>query len=234
MENGVDTHLYPIEDSNVQNVDLDHTLGIAFPVAILSTYNFVWDFARSLPEARGTKIFMVDTLGGFSGGIVGPMKEIVKKKGYNPIGACEIIMPPNVFYIQDEKTCQKKIEKGLEKAERYALSIINGKSEWGRIPVISDAVYFTSIAALKLTETDLNQKWFRLKTKEDECRRCGICVKLCPAHNIEMEEGKYPEHGLKCEYCLRCTSLCPRGAITCPINYKGKTYQAVKPQEFLV
>ncbi|MEG3225568.1 MAG: 4Fe-4S ferredoxin, partial [Methanobacteriales archaeon Met13] len=96
---------------------MDHVIGLGFPIAGLSTYDFVWKFIKSLPEANGTKIFMVDTLAGFSGGIVGPLREIVKKKGYQPRGAKEIIMPPNIFYIQDEKTNKKKVEKGLIEAE---------------------------------------------------------------------------------------------------------------------
>lgn len=233
MENDIDTHTYPLEDPNLQNVDLNHTVGIAFPVAILSTYNFVWDFVRSLPEASGTKIFMVDTLAGFSGGVVGPMREIVINKGYEPIGAKEIIMPPNVFYIQNEDTCQRKVVKGLVEARKYALDLIDGKAKWGRVPVLSDAMYYTSLFGLKLVETDLNQKWFYMGVDKEKCNKCGICVQLCPLNNIEMQQGDYPTHHLHCEYCLRCTSFCPRGAIPCKFNYKGKTYQAVKAKEFL-
>jgi len=224
---------YPIEDSKLQDVDLDHTLGVAFSVAILSTYNFVWDFVRSLPEARGTKIFMVDTLGGFSGGVVGSMREKVKKKGYNPIGAKEIIMPLNVFYIQDEDTCQGKVAKGLVEARKYALNLIDGEAAWSRIPVLSDAMYYTSLCGLRLIETELNQKWFYMGFDKEKCNKCGICVQLCPIANIEMQDGDYPKHLLHCEYCLRCTSLCPHRAILCKFNYKGKTYQAVKAKEFL-
>lgn len=233
-ENGITVNLYQIEDSNPADVNTGHTIGLGFPIAELSTYNFVWKFIRALPESNAsTEIFMVDTLAGFSGGIVGPIRQIVKKKGYNPVGAKEIVMPPNIFYIQDEETCQEKVQKGLLKAEKYALDLIEGSSKWGRVPVLSDAVYYTSIASLKLTESNFNQKLLHFKTKNAECRKCGICVKLCPVDNIKMEEGEYPEHGHKCEYCLRCTSFCPRGAIPCPTNYKGKTYRAVKAKEFL-
>lgn len=234
QENGIRVNLHKIEESNPEGVDLEHTIGLGFPIAELSTYKFVWKFIRALPETdQNTEIFMVDTLAGFSGGIVGPVHEIVKNKGYDPIGAKEIVMPPNIFYIQDEKSCQEKVQKGLQKAEEYVLDIIAGKSEWGRVPVISDAVYYTSIAGLKITESSLNQKLLRLVTDNEECRMCGICVKLCPVGNIIMNKGNYPEHGFNCEYCLRCTSLCPRAAISCPCNYKGKTYRAVKAKEFL-
>ncbi|HII84236.1 MAG TPA: 4Fe-4S binding protein [Methanobacterium subterraneum] len=233
-ENGVQVNLHKIENSKPEDVNLNHTLGLGFPIAELSTYNFIWKFIRALPETdQNTEIFMVDTLAGFSGGIVGPVHEIVRKKGYNPIGAEEIVMPPNIFYIQDGKTCQEKVQRGLMKAKRYALDIVSGRSKWGRVPLISDAVYYTSLAGLKVTKSNLNQKFLHLEANHEECRRCGICVKICPVNNITLSEDKYPVHGFNCEYCLRCTSLCPRGAVSSPLNYKGKTYQAVKAREFL-
>ncbi|NYB52266.1 MAG: 4Fe-4S ferredoxin [Methanobacteriaceae archaeon] len=235
QEKGITVNLYKIEESNPADLNLNHTIGLGFPIAELSTYHFVWKFIRALPDTNlSTEIFMVDTLAGFSGGIVGPVRAIVQNKGYNPLGAKEIVMPPNIFYIQDEKTCQDKIQKGLHEAGEYALEILNGKSEWGRVPVISDAVYYASLAGLKLTQSNLNQKLLHLETRNKECRKCGICVKLCPVDNIKMNEGEYPQHGFNCAYCLRCTSLCPRSAISCPLNYQGKTYRAVKAKEFLI
>lgn len=229
---GITVNLHKIEDSDPNSVNLNHTIGIAFPVAFFSTYPFVWDFIKSLPQVNGTEIFMVDTLGGFSGGIVGPLREIVKKKGYSPIGACEIQMPINIFYIQDKETNETKVEKGLIEAEKYALDILDGKSEWGRVPILSDSMYLFSTGLLKLTGANLHQKWFNFNIKEEECKKCGICVKLCPLGNIKMENGEYPKRGLNCEYCLRCTSFCPRHAIPCKFNYKGKTYTACKAKEF--
>lgn len=232
-KHGINVNLNKIEESDSKNVSLNHTIGIAFPVAFFSTYPFVWDFIKSLPQANGTEIFMVDTLGGFSGGIIGPLREIVKKKGYSPIGACEIQMPTNIFFIQDKETNRSKVENGLIQAEKYALNIIDGKSEWGRVPVLSDSMYLFSIGLLKITGVNLHQKWFNFNIKEEECKKCGICVKLCPLGNIKIENDKYPKRGLNCEYCLRCTSFCPRHAIPCKFNYKGKTYAACKAKEFL-
>lgn len=233
-ENEIKVNLHKIEESNPAEVNLDHTIGIAFPVAFFSTYPFVWDFINALPQVNSTDIFMVDTLGGFSGGIVGTLREILKKKGYNPIGAKEIQMPTNIFFIQDNKTNENKVERGVQEARKYALDIINSESEWGRTPVFSEGMHAFSGILLRLTESNLHQKWFNFDVKEEECRKCGICVKLCPLQNIMMEEGEYPEHGLNCQYCLRCTSFCPRHAIPCKFNYKGKTYHAFKNPKFLM
>ncbi|MDI6724569.1 MAG: EFR1 family ferrodoxin [Methanobacterium sp.] len=233
-KNGIKVNLHKIEDSVLHDINLEHTIGIAFPVAFFSTYPFVWKFIKSLPPANGTDIFMVDTLGGISGGIVGPLQKIVKKKGYNPIGAKEIQMPLNIFFIQNEETNKTKVQKGLMEAEKYAIGLINGETGWGRVHLFSDGVHAFSIGLLKLTKSDMHQKWFNFDVKEENCRKCGICAKLCPLGNIKMKKGEYPERGLNCEYCLRCTSFCPRGAIPCKFNYKGKTYRAFKNPKVLM
>lgn len=230
---GIESHMYKIEDSKPEDINLEHTIGLGFPIAELSTYEFVWDFINALPQSDGTKIFMVDTLGGVSGGIIGPVRKIVKNKGYKPIGACEIQMPLNIFYIQDEEINQKKIKKGLKKAQKYAKAIIKGKTKWKKDPGLYKAIYYTSMLGLKITETNLNQKMLHLTPDKDKCNKCGTCVELCPINNIKMETDEYPENLMHCQYCLRCVSFCPKKAISCPINYKGKTYAAVKAKELM-
>jgi len=129
---GIEANMFKIEDSEPEDVNLEHTIGLGFPIAELSTYEFVWDFYQCTASSNSTEIFMVDTLSGFSGGIVEPVRKIVEKKGYMPIGACEIVMPLNVFYIQDKVTNEKKIKKGLKKAKKYAKALMKGKAKWGR------------------------------------------------------------------------------------------------------
>ncbi|MGB9980353.1 EFR1 family ferrodoxin [Methanobacterium sp.] len=233
-KNGIDVKMHRIENSDPEKVNLNNTIGLGFPVAELSTYEFVWEFIKSLPQSEGTEIFMVDTLGGFSGGIVGHMREIVKKKGYVPIGAKEIIMPVNIFYIPDKEINRIKIKKGLIKAEEYANNLMNGQAEWKKIPVISDALYYTSLLGLKITETRLNQKLLYLSPDKAKCNKCGTCIKLCPIDNIKIGKDEYPENLMHCQYCLRCASFCPKEAIPCKINYKWKTYRAVNANELLI
>lgn len=231
---GIDVNNYKIEDSIPDEVNTRHTIGLGFPIAELSTYDFVWKFLKSLPQTSSdTDIFMVDTLAGFSGGIVGQLREIVKKKGYNPIGAKEIIMPPNFLYLESEEACNYKIEKGLVKAEKYAEDIMDGKSKWGRIPILSSSMYLFSMGLLKLSGMKLNQKLIYLNPDKEKCNKCGTCVELCPTDNIIIGKDEYPENIMHCEYCLRCTSFCPKKAIPNKITYKGNTYRAVKAKEFL-
>jgi ferredoxin len=231
IRHGIKTNLYQIEKTDPQKMNLNLTIGLAFPVACFSTYPFVWKFLKALPQTKGTNVFMVDTLGGASGGIVGPLKKILKKKGYNTIGAAEIQMPGNIFYVQNESNNRKIIEKGLLKAEKYATDLINGKSKWSHVPILSDIVYFASIFIMKMWNWDWGQNLFKFKVNKPKCTKCGICVKLCPVKNIEMQE--YPVYGMKCQYCLRCVSFCPEQAVPCFFNYKKRTYRAVNYSDLM-
>lgn len=227
---GHEVNLKRIENSMSDDVNTDCTIGLGFPVAIMSTYDLVWKFINQLPDVDGTEIFMVDTLGGYSGGIVGPLKSILESKGYKTIGACEIIMPLNIFYIQDKTTNTEKVEKGLLKAENYALSLVNNESNWGHFPVVPDIMKFISKIGIRLTATTAHQKILKFKVDKSRCDKCGICRDICPTNNIKMDE--YPSIGNSCEYCMRCVSMCPFNAMVSIFTYHGKTYSAVKPKEF--
>ena len=111
VKNNINVNLYRIEKSKPQEINTEHTIGLAFPVACQSTYPFVWDFIRNMPEVKGAGVFMVDTMLAYSGAIVGPVKSVLRKKGYSPIGAREILMPSNVVFKKPNE--QRKLKKKL-------------------------------------------------------------------------------------------------------------------------
>jgi len=226
--NGLRVGLFRMEKTNPANVDLSHTVGLGFPVAAQGTFPFVWDFVRSLPQADGTPVFMVDTLAIYSGGVVGPMRKLLEEKGYTPIGAKEIRMPSNLFpkEVVPEKV-EDKVRKGLEKAERYANDLLAGRTRWGRVPILSDMV---AIFSQKGKAWKLFRKIYRLQVDTSKCRRCGLCVRLCPVGNITMNE--FPEFRGECQFCMRCISFCPTGAIHLP-GKEYEVYRAVKVGELL-
>ncbi len=47
---------------------------------------------------------------------------------------------------------------------------------------------------------------------EDTCISCGLCEKVCPAHNIDLRGGK-PTWLHRCENCTACLQLCPNKSI---------------------
>lgn len=51
---------------------------------------------------------------------------------------------------------------------------------------------------------------------EEECIKCGKCVKDCPAKCISMEKGDFPEiiNEDTCLRCQHCLAVCPTGALS--------------------
>ena len=47
---------------------------------------------------------------------------------------------------------------------------------------------------------------------DKKCSGCGTCLKVCPAGNITIEDGK-PKFGNKCYKCYACIHNCPKNAL---------------------
>jgi ferredoxin len=52
----------------------------------------------------------------------------------------------------------------------------------------------------------------------DTCNACGTCEKVCPVHNITMQDG-VPQWRHACQQCMACIQYCPTEAI----QYEEKT-----------
>ncbi len=69
----------------------------------------------------------------------------------------------------------------------------------------------------RLAEVWLRKDTALSYTVNDDCVRCGICVKVCPANNIQVRaEGvRFSGH---CEVCYACLHNCPQHAIHMPLE----------------
>jgi len=54
----------------------------------------------------------------------------------------------------------------------------------------------------------------------ERCKGCGLCVTVCPKHNIEIapesnQSGYFParSRNIDCTACSRCAIICPEGII---------------------
>jgi ferredoxin len=202
-------------------------LGLAFPVAACITYPLVWDFVEALPEGGGAPAFMVDTMGGFSGALVGPMRRAVERRGYRPIGAREIVMPANLYPLRPNPEKNRlKVERGLAEARRYADELVAGITRWGRVPGLADALCWFMRLPVHWRATAWTGR--RLRVDQARCTRCGLCARLCPVGNITLRP--YPRYTDRCQQCMRCISFCPVEAISLPWFRHGR-YRAVDAAE---
>lgn len=230
-KNGFTVNLKPIEKSDPADIDCGKTIGFGIPVAEQGTYPFIWDFIKGLPECSGTRVFFVDTMMAYSGGIIGPVGKILKRKGYILTGAREIKMPHN-FFVRSSGSGKnsEKLNKGLAAAEKFAAELVKGNPVWRDLPVYSDIMSSFSRA-------EFTWKFFRrfipLKVDHDICTRCRLCEKLCPVDNWTLNtEKNRMEWRSECVFCMRCFSYCPVNAIHYG-SKKNLQYNPLKASDFL-
>ncbi len=78
----------------------------------------------------------------------------------------------------------------------------------------------------------------KVNIKQDECVKCGLCVKDCPIHAIEMSDSGAHVVMEDCFMCGHCLAICPKNIITIsgfedePIELIGDT--RVNSDKFLL
>ncbi len=231
-QNDFAVNLMAIEKSSPEDINCSHSIGIGTPVAMQGTYPLVWDFVSRFPDCPDTPVFFVDTLMSYSGGILGPLKRMLRRKGFSPFGAREIKMPHNIFIRRkDDEIKQRRIlERGIFLAGKFAEELISGKPSWRDIPLYSS---FMST----FSRTGFTWRMFRkvvpLYVDHEVCTRCRLCEKICPVDNWRFNKTKnIMEWSHQCIFCMRCFSQCPVTAIQYGRGRK-KQYKALEAADFL-
>lgn len=199
----------------------------AYPIYYSNLPKIVRDFIVENKDIwRGKKIFIICSMGPFSGDGAGVSARIFRQYGADIIGGVHVIMPDCICDVKLLKFSadknQKIIGKADSKLETAAHRLINGR------PPQNGLNFFAHLAGL------FGQRlWFynttrhysdKLKIHDDSCIKCGKCTTVCPMHNLTITGGKVTTAG-KCTMCYRCVNQCPQKAITL-IGKKGTTPQS--------
>ncbi|MEA1883401.1 MAG: EFR1 family ferrodoxin [Thermotogota bacterium] len=109
-------------------------------------------------------------------------------------------------YWEQEKT---KITKKIMEHKKDGIE--KGKPLESMKVFLFQGVLFKSIPTFsKLLTKVASHGWNALAyTANENCNGCAICEKICPVHNIHMENGK-PIWGDHCANCFACLQWCPQ------------------------
>ncbi len=210
--------VFSVEDKGAAKaLKEDRNIVLGYPIYYSNLPVIMRDFiTQNAALWRGKNVFIIATMGMFSGDGAGCSARILKKFGANVIGGLHLKMPD---CIGDVSLLKKPPEKNREIISA-AVRKIDGaveKMRNGR-PPREGLNFFYHIAGL------FGQRlWFYGKTKDytknpkidgDKCVGCGECVRHCPMKNIKLNENGKAVSGGKCTMCYRCMSNCPKKAIT--------------------
>ncbi len=203
-------------DRVISHIQNEQEIIFGYPVYYSNLPKIVRDFIINNKSLwKGKKIFIISTMGLFSGDGAGLSARLFKKYGATVLGGLHIKMPD---CIGDVKLLKKsldenrkiiseadgKIDKGAEnfKAGKYAKEGLN--VFYRMAGLFGQRLYFRH-----------KTKHYYAKTKvdSDKCIKCGLCASLCPMNNIKLADDKIIFEN-KCTMCYRCFANCPKQAIT--------------------
>ena len=124
----------------------------------------------------------------------------------NTLKMVDNFLPGFEMQNQMDTVGEKKIEEHLEQICRdIAARTVNAKpvgvSDKLKMKVIRDTMGKSILKGTAAQSYIVN----------DDCIRCGICAKVCPANNITVTDKV--TFGDRCEVCYACLHNCPKNAI---------------------
>ncbi|WP_147615742.1 EFR1 family ferrodoxin [Treponema pectinovorum] len=209
---------FSIEDDNaIKAMAKVEEFGFAYPVHFSNIPFIVSDFIkRNSKIFRGKKIFLIATMGLFSGDGTGCAARLLKKYGAEILGGVHLRMPDAIGDVgMLKKTPQENkdiIEKTDKKIKRFS-ALLNSK----KYPH-EGLHFYNHIAGLFgqrlwfLHEAKKHRKG--LKVDITKCTGCTLCAKQCPTQSISIVNGKAILTGNNCTICYRCVNSCPQKALT--------------------
>ena len=198
-------------DNQKQVVNSD-AIGLIFPVHIWGVPRRVINFLDKLKTISPKYIFAIANNGGQVSNTLVQLKKVMESKGLTLSSGWSIIMPSNYIpwggpgssYKQNERfqAAELKLTSIAEKVQGRVKSPVEKGPLWQRI-------VFTSLYKLTLPYV------YKMDVKfwvDDRCNQCSVCVNICPAQNIDIQNEKLTWHN-HCEQCLACIQWCPKESL---------------------
>lgn len=205
-----------------------HKIGFVAPIIFGGIPKLAENFIKALKiESSNSYIFTVVTYGDKNGEGIAfeQVNKILKTKGFSLNGSFSIRMPHNMPAKNHLSTDEEKevfFKEEEEEKIKYIIRSVSNEDNVGykksKVKVFFNKLNYNAINGLS--------KKFPLDKGfivSDKCISCKICSKVCPASNIEINNGKPKWTLSNCQFCFACVQWCPKEAI----EYK-KTSQGVK------
>ncbi|WP_419727176.1 EFR1 family ferrodoxin [Terrisporobacter petrolearius] len=220
-ENNHNVKIYNIEQNPIIPIDTD-LLVIGGPIYAGNVpEKLIRWVLRNVPESSANSIVYSTSAGLINAHGVDSLAKKLSKKGYNILAKETYLMPRNFYFGKYPKNTKDEVDEMLKDVNKQLDELVD--------KICLDTLKSKEFENKGVLGKDLLAETFSVMSRfmgksfsvDDNCIKCGICVKNCPENNIYFDKDKNIRFSNKCMLCCRCIHNCPKNAI----NYKGKKYE---------
>lgn len=210
-------HICTLTDKDITHyIRNSEEIIFSYPVQFSNIPKILKDFVdKNYGLWQKKHIFVIATMGLFSGDGAGILARRLQKYGAQIEGGLHLKMPDS---IADERALKRSLErnKALVRAAEQKIDKAVKKLKCGDPPQegIGFLSYMAGLLGQRLYFYHKTQRYSdRLKIDTQKCVGCGKCATQCPTQNIHIEQNTAKASN-QCTMCYRCVNLCPQQAIT--------------------
>ena len=185
---------------------------IVFPVYMWGIPHIIERFIKTFEDLNHKCIYAIATHGGTPGVTLNVLEKVIEGCKGKLAAGFTVNMPGNyapkygAFSEEKQKELFDKWSKKVKIIAEYIKDNKQGKKESANML----ATFFLNFVYNHSTKLNINMdKNFWV---DEKCNKCGICEKICPVCNIDMDNGN-PTWNSNCEQCFACLQWCPQKAI---------------------
>jgi len=198
------------------------TIGLVFPIYDFRAPRCIFDYLDTVADIETKYVFAICTHGTAAPGrSLRRVQAAMASRGGRLAGGFAVPMPHNgvgcgLFSDSKRESLLGAWKKTAEEICEYVT-----RRDRGRVDSGSAALAMLRPSMLRLVPVILpflgalvtrGSKGLGLRAS-DACTACGVCARVCPAENIELQ-GEKPVWGDRCLMCFACLHWCPEHAIS--------------------
>lgn len=216
-EYDVEAKAVSIEEKTIfQQIKEQEEIIFSYPVQYSNIPKIVKDFIINHPTLwKKKQIFIIATMGLFSGDGAGILARLLKKYGAIITGGLHLKMPDSIC---DEKALKRPLEINKNLISNAKIKIKKAVQAYQNGTPTQEGIGFlyhlAGLFGQRLYFINKTKHYTnKLKINSNTCIGCGKCVRLCPMKNITIKSGiAIPNN--QCTMCYRCINNCPKQSIT--------------------
>lgn len=210
--------IIPLEktDLALEEIEKHQDIIFAYPIYYSNLPTIVRDFIElNKIRWKQKRIFIICTMGLFSGDGSGLSARLFKKYGATIIGGLHVKMPDCICDVKTLKRSDSQNRQIVKKANtQIELAAKRLKKSVPTKEGLNLCYHLAGLFGQRLWFFNKTRLYSdKLQINPNTCIGCGNCTLVCPMNNLSLVHGKIVTDG-QCTMCYRCINQCPQKSIT--------------------